>query len=208
MNSKLTRKHKSQIKEILSPSATHTNDTALTALSGQKNFRSFEKDEIFSRLSLRSTIGISAWHFQNWDYLLCTDKATFDLLERLRSYTKDDEPDKRHIAKIVQLMNIDPHGDLQMTLSAMKIAIKAWLNSEFGWAVPDIPIKNGARRTKQRVIPEQSFNTLLANNQAKRKEIAAASSCEIRLTYRHQHMVSIIGPKKALSNAEELVKKC
>ena len=208
MDSQLTRKHKSELKEILSPSATHTNDIALTALSGQKHFRSFEKDDIFSRLSLRSTIGISKWHFQHWDYFLCADKATFDLLERLKSYAKGDELEKRQVAKIIPPMNIDLHEDLQMTLSAMKITIKAWLNSEFGWAVPDIPIKNGPRRTKQRVIPEQSFNTLLAKGQAKRKEIAAESSCEIRLTYRHQHMVSVIGPKKALSNAEELLRKC
>ena len=208
VNSKFTWKHKSQFKETLSLSATHTNDTALTALSGQKHFWSKEKDDIFSRLALRSTIGIDIWHFQHWDYFLCADQMTYNLLERLKSYAKRDKSKQKQKAKLVPPMNINLHENLQETISTMKEATRTWLTKEFSWVVPEPAIKDGPRRTKQLVVSDQSFSALLAKGQAKRKEIAAACGCEIRLSYKHQHMVSVIGPKKVLSRAEELVKNC
>ena len=105
-------------------------------------------------------------------------------------------------------MNIGLHEDLQKTTSEIINAIKTWLHSQLDWVAPEQGIKDGARRTKQMVVSDQSFDVLLAKSQAKKKEIEAFSGCEIRPTYKHQHMISIIGPRKALSQAEELVKKC
>ena len=209
VESKFTKKHQTQIKKNLQPRAKHSNDKALRTVYDQNQFQSREKDEIFERLKERKTRGILAVHFNEFDYILCFDKSTHDLLEKLKSCAEESAPGKPQRAKLVLLEGTELHDDWNETVEEVKIATQRWLEHEFKWTRPLPGLKKGAWRTQQMTIPDECFTILTAKNGAKRKEIESKSGCQLWLSSKSQDpktLLSIVGPEEVLSKAETLVK--
>ncbi|MCJ1431589.1 hypothetical protein MMC27_000944 [Xylographa pallens] len=211
VKSSFTAKYQSQVKGALRPSKTLINNKALQSLAEQNHFSSAEKGAIFGRLGTGKTRGIKAIHFNKWDYILCFDKQAFSLLQELRVCAQSSTVGKPQNSRVILIEGTELHKDIQTTISGVKKAAHQWLAEELHWTKPDASMKGGIWRTSQVIVPDTCYKALRAKKGAKRKDIQAKSGCRIyesAISSGTGSLVTIAGPKDALSQAKKLVERC
>ena len=203
-----TTKNQPQIKRVLKSPEILTTNEALLSLAGENHNGSAEKRAIFARLYTGKTQGIKAIHFNKWDYILCFDKPTLSLLQKLRVSAQGNTAEKPQSSRLMLIEGTEVHKDIITTISRVKSAARKWLAAEFQWNKPKAPIKGGIWRTSQVPVPDTCYKALTAKKGTKRKEIQAESGCQIYPSANSGgagSLVTIVGPKDALPNAKALV---
>ena len=187
----------------------------LAALIDQPHFRSREKDDIIARLRDRSTQGITENHFISFHYILCFDASTEWTLHELKKRVQISAPETVQESQIIRLPGVgwSKTRDNDETVSALKKAIRKWLQDELGWDKPANypPIRSGPYRTKEIIIWERNIGAVMGVKGERIERIRRDSNCQIRITDRRPHqgrLVSIVGKKEDLPKAEAMLREC
>lgn len=168
-----------------------------------------EKGEIIARVREHKARGVHARDFFDYQYILCFDDEGYNSLLKLQAFAKTQSPDRTScVSQIIQL-KVPKNDDLNVVLEKMRREVKQFLKNELRWSRPKkgADITDGPSRTRQFSVPTVQATVAWR----KRATVRTKSGCEIKVANGHRRkesLVSIIGPREALAEAEKLVREC
>jgi len=179
------------------------NNLALSAYDKQGTFEGAEKRAVMARVGNRRIRGLRGSDFQK-SFILCFDKATFELLKLLRQAASNDANGAPQIAQI-HLVEIgsDMHK-AEKEMKAAKERLRGWATKYLGWKEPSISAKGGFWRTKQILIPDAGLHALLREKENRLTALKKESDCDYHFsseTEEGMRLVSIVGKKDRLDEA-------
>lgn len=194
----------------------------ITVLGGDESYFKTktpnEKETILSRIREHSTSGLDDYHFETFEYILCFDKETKILLEKMKKLAEVSLKAKN--AQVVLKSNIhqldcgsldnddeESVDKLQRTAGKMKVAIKDFLKANLKWEKPAIAIAEGEWRTLQVLVSEETKKKVKESD--KLKEVSKKKGIKI-MVGRDTHgrfLVSISGPVAKLEDAVTALKR-
>jgi hypothetical protein len=181
------------------------SNASLRNFGNQGTYESMEKRTIMSRVGNRRIRGLRATDFARYDYIICFDLSTFNLLGRLRRCAEHDGVQHTNVTKI-QLVDFPgafhEHAD---GLNAAKAKLRDWAKSNLGFRRPERDIKGGPWRTRQVVITEAGDHALLRSGAKRLNALKAESGCDFRFGEVGDGsggwVVSIVGKVEKVDNA-------
>ena len=152
--------------------------------------------------------------------MLCFDKSVYSTLTTLAKCCKKrygDLPSYANLSKIILLKdirlktsaaNLDA-DDTRKLVNSIKDGIKSFLQTEYHWKKPPLPIAESPFRTKQIVLRNSDMGLDAAEKEAKLDEISTKTDCRIRVTDEKfdSQLLSVTGPREALPFAESLLRE-
>jgi hypothetical protein len=179
------------------------NNLALRTYDKQGTFEGAEKRAVMARVGNRRIRGLRGSDFQK-TFIICFDKATFDLLKTLRQAASNDANGAPQLAQI-HLVEIG--SDMHKVEREMKIAkerLRGWATKYLGWQEPSVSAKGGFWRTKQVLILDAGLHSLLREKEKRLTALKNESDCDYRFssgTEEGMRLVSIVGKKDRLDEA-------
>lgn len=194
--------------------------TPITALGGDESYFKTkdpnEKETILTRMREHSTVGLFDYHFETFEYILCFDKVTKILLEKMKKLAEASlqakDPQAVVKSNIYQLNcgSLDNDEDenvenLRKTAGKMKIAIKGFLKANFKWEKPAIAISEGEWRTLQVLVSEEVKKKV--KEDGKLKEVSKKKGVKIMIgrDAGGKFLISISGPVAKLGDSQKML---
>ncbi len=152
--------------------------------------------------------------------MLCFDKSVYSKLTTLAKCCKKrygDLPSYANLSKIILLKDIRLKtsaanlnaDDTRKLVNSIKDGIKSFLETEYHWKRPPLPIAESPFRTKQIVLRNSDMRLDVAEKEAKLDEISMKTDCRIRVTDEKfdSQLLSVTGRRDALPFAESLLRE-
>ena len=150
-----------------------------------------EKTAIIARMRRHRKRGIDEWHFRHYEYMLCFDQPSFNILLALKETCKKkhaNNPAYADLAKVRLLGELsirNPVGsvceeEVEKQVENVKMCIKGFLREEMHWTAPTQGIRDGPYRTVQIVLPTLKVMPMLGGLL---DEIQKKTGCRIWVTY-------------------------
>ena len=172
-----------------------------------------EKGTIVKRIKEHKSQGLSQTHFERYEHIICFEKKTFDLLQKMKN-TLETGPKKLKVVSKIHLLQkctwpnddtLDKEDLLKMA-GRLKVAIKEYLKVHFKWERPAIGIASGEWRTIQFLVDEEVANQMKKDKGALTNKIREKKGCMMNVVIHvpDKCLVSISGPKSKLADAKKM----
>jgi len=173
-----------------------------------------EKGTILKRIREQKSQGLSQASFEQYEHIICFEKKTFDLLEKMKSAFQKGPKKVKVVSKIHLLQKCTwPNGDtgdkkedLLIMAGKLKVALKEYLRAQHKWERPAIGIASGEWRTLQFLADEQVAKQMINDQGALTNKIRQknGSTMHVVLHVADKCLVSISGPKAKLADARKM----
>ena len=152
--------------------------------------------------------------------MLCFDKSVYETLTALAKCCKKkygDSPSYANLSRIILIKDIRLKAaaanlavdDMSRMVESIKDGIKSFLEREYHWTRPPLPIDGGPFRTKQIVLYRINTKLDRAEKEARLNGVSTRTDCRIRVTDEKfdAQLLSITGRREALPFAVSLLKE-
>jgi hypothetical protein len=174
-----------------------------------------EKGTILKRVREHKSQGLVQTHFERYEHIICFEKRTFDLLEKMKGSLEIGEKKVRVVSKIHFLQkcfwgnddNFDKKEDLLRMAGKLKVALKEFLKVQFKWERPAIGIASGEWRTLQVLVDEEVANKMKKDKGLLMNKTLEKKGCTVHVAVdiADKCLVSISGLKGKLAEAKKMV---
>jgi len=189
---------------------------AIDAVAGRTWHNSGEKTAIITRMRRHRKRGIDEWRFRHYEYMLCFDQSSFNVVHALKEACKKKhannsaDADLAKVRLIADLPMENTVGSLRKEevdklVENVKTSIKGFLRGEMQWTEPTQGIKNGPYRTVQIVLPTKKVMPMLGGLLG---EIKRKTECRIWVTYYQndeKKLLTVTGQKDTVNVAISLL---
>jgi hypothetical protein len=174
-----------------------------------------EKGTILKRLRERKTQGLDQTHFERYQYIICFEKKTFDLLEKMKATIGAEKKKSKAVSKVHFLQKCfwqkdddsEKKEDLLKMAGKLKVALKEFLKLEFRWERPAIAIASGEWRTLQTLVHEDAKKKIDEDKGLLVEKIWKKKGCTVHVAgyVADKYLISISGPKAKLAEAQKMI---